>query len=124
MPASAREGLSVTGFGSGYVRAAGGGDTSGDGISDLLFAETGAGASRGWVLFGRADPSALVNVRDPGSRGYPIQGAEVIESVALGGDIDGPSRDGSRTADWLVGDTAAASGNGRVTVLFGGKYSR
>ena len=124
MPASATEGSSVTGFGSGDVRVAGGGDTSGDGLGDLSFSETTSASSRAWVLFGREQPSASLNLQNLGARGYSIAGGSAIEAVALGGDIDGPSRDGARTQDLLVGDTAAAGGNGRVTVIFGGRFSR
>jgi hypothetical protein len=124
MPAASTEGVSVTGFGGGDIRVAGGGDTSGDGIPDLLFSETAAGTSRAWVLFGRSRPASSLTVQNPGNRGFSLTGGALIEAVALGGDIDGPARDGSSAEDWLVGDSGAAGGNGRVTVVFGGKYSR
>jgi hypothetical protein len=124
MPTAATEGSSVTGFGSGDVRVAGGGDASADGAGDLLFSETSAGSSRAWVLFGRERPSASLNLQNLGEQGYAIAGGSTIESVALGGDVDGPSRDGTSTQDFLVGDTGAAGGNGRVTVIFGAKFSR
>jgi hypothetical protein len=128
MPMSDADGVSVTGFGSGQVRVAGGGDTSGDAFADLLFSETESStpASSAWVMFGRA-PNLLgstLNVQNLGVRGFSVSGGSDIQAVTLGGDIDGPARDGSSTADWLVGDTAAAGGNGRVSVIFGGEFSR
>jgi hypothetical protein len=123
MPVSTTDGTSVTGFGSGEVRVAGGGESSGDALADLLFSETEA-TSRAWVLFGRAQPSSSINVQSLGARGFSIDGGTAIQAIAVGGDIDGPARDGTSTADWLVGDSGAAGGNGRVSVIFGGRFSR
>jgi hypothetical protein len=125
-PADAMAGVSVEGFGAGEARVAGGGDTSGDGFADLLFSDTdttGSLVSSAWVLYGRGTITSL-NVQNPGVRGFSIEGGSVISAVALGGDIDGPARDGSSTGDWLVGDTGANGGNGRVSVIFGGEFSR
>jgi hypothetical protein len=68
--------------------------------------------------------SSTLSVQTLGVRGFSIEGGTLIEAVALGGDIDGPARDGSSTSDWLVGDTGADGGNGRVSVIFGGEFSR
>lgn len=122
----ATDSVSVTGFGVGDVRVAGGGETSGDAFADLLFSETDTGLleSNAWVLFGRSQLGTTLNVQNLGVRGFSISGGSTIEAVALAGNIDGPARDGSSTADWLVGDTGADGGNGRVTVIFGGEFSR
>ncbi len=126
MPASSSDGVSVTGFGNGAVRVAGGGDSSGDAFADVLFSESDSAtpASSAWVIFGRNAPSSTLNVQNLGVRGFSISGGSVIEAVAFGGDIDGPARNGSSTTDWLVGDSAADGGNGRVSVIFGGEFSR
>ena len=125
-PLTAMDGVSVQGFGGGEVRVAGGGDTSGDALADLLFSETDRplSASSAWVVYGRDPSSSTLSVQNLGVRGFAIEGGTLIESIALGGDIDGPARDGSSTTDWLVGDTGAGSGNGRVSVIFGGEFSR
>jgi hypothetical protein len=125
-PVTATDGVSVQGFGGGEVRVAGGGETSGDALADLLFSETdrSLSTSSAWVLYGRDPSSSTLSVQTLGVRGFAIEGATLIESIALGGDIDGPARDGSSTTDWLVGDTGVDGGNGRVSVIFGGEFSR
>jgi hypothetical protein len=93
-------------------RVAGGGDTNGDGLNELLFAEDTAA----YLVWGQS-PLSLTNldVGSLGTRGAPINPkARVLGDVAVLGDVNG---DG--LADYALAVPNHDGGKGRVYVIFG-----
>jgi hypothetical protein len=106
----------------GYSVAAAG-DVNHDGYADVLVGAPGASPSErdaagaAYVVFGK-DSSALVQLADPGPRGFRIAGAQENDyagfSVAAAGDVN---RDG--LADVVVGAPALGRHQGYAAVVFG-----
>jgi len=111
---SLADGWKFTGFGA-LPRLAHGVDLSGDGFSDLLFAD----ADTVYAVFGKKSGFTDVNVQALGSAGFTLksEASASVTSVVTLGDVNG---DGS--PDYAVGDISAQNGAGSVFVVFGGKY--
>jgi hypothetical protein len=103
------------------VSAAGSGDANGDGLADILLADSFAGlgchlgAGAAYVIYGRAQPGR-VSVRDLGASGYGLAGSlrdEHAGDAAWVGDVDS---DGA--TDLLVGGYGALP-SGRAYLVSG-----
>jgi hypothetical protein len=120
-PESLTAGTLITALASGPAFVAGGGETSGDVFDDLVFAEP----AHAYVVYGRSAPGATLALDALGARGFGISGAESVAAAAFGGELDRAAGDDSRGhhGEWLIADTGAANGAGRVYVVFGERYS-
>ena len=126
--AAGRGGFAIDGEASddasgGSVSAAG--DVNGDGLADLIVAAaradaTGDNSGRSYVVFGKADTTAVqLSAVAGGTGGFSIDGASEYDyaggSVSGAGDVNG---DG--LADLIVGaDRTGPNGSGRSYVVFG-----
>ncbi len=113
-PSTLAQGSVVSGFAANarptYV--AGGTDVDGDGLSDLLFADS----RRAYLVYGNAAGLPDLRVDALGAAGFSVRAASAgsVTSIAMLGDANG---DGF--GDFAIGDDTADGGAGRVYVVWG-----
>ena len=125
--AAGRSGFAITGEAAGDVSGysvSAAGDVNGDGLADLLVGALGndaggSSAGRSYVVFGRANTSAVnLSAVAAGTGGFAITGEQAYDqsgfSVSAAGDING---DG--LADLLVGAPQQQHWNGSVWITTG-----